>query len=187
MVSVEDVIEIYQRMVKNSIRVWVTGGWGIDALIGEQTRSHKDLDVLVLLDDVVRMCKLLEADGFFLKELWSENRQAIDAHGNETATAFVLADTKGREIDVHAFFLDHQGNGVPMWDDDEGIIIKKQDLAGEGLIADLPVRCTTPEKQIRSHSGYDLPDYQLRDLGLLQKKFGVKYPDGNADPQLKEG
>ncbi len=185
MVSAEDVIEIYQRLLENGIRVWVTGGWGIDALLGEQTRSHKDLDVFVLLDDVVRLCKLLESDGFFLKELWSENRQAVDAHGNETATAFVLADTKGREFDVHAILLDHQGNGVPMWDDDKGILIKKQDLAGEGLIAGLPVRCTTLEKQMLSHTGYDPPDYQLRDLGLLQKKFGVKYTDGNPDPQLK--
>lgn len=25
--------------------VWVGGGWGVDALLGEQTRQHSDLDL----------------------------------------------------------------------------------------------------------------------------------------------
>lgn len=26
--------------------VWVGGGWGIDALVGRQTRQHRDLDLM---------------------------------------------------------------------------------------------------------------------------------------------
>ena len=44
MVSAEDVVEIYKRLMKNGIQVWLTGGWGIDALLGERIRLHKDLD-----------------------------------------------------------------------------------------------------------------------------------------------
>lgn len=40
MVSVEEVIRIYQRLSKHGIRLWIIGGWGIDALLGAQTRSH---------------------------------------------------------------------------------------------------------------------------------------------------
>jgi len=89
MVRTEDVICIYERLLTNGIQVWLTGGWGIDALLGGQTRPHKDIDVIMLLDDVVRMGELLNCDGYGLKELWSENRWAIDSQGIETATAFV--------------------------------------------------------------------------------------------------
>jgi len=29
------------------IEIWLDGGWGVDALLGEQTRPHKDLDIVV--------------------------------------------------------------------------------------------------------------------------------------------
>ena len=59
MVRAEDVISIYQNLSANGIQVWLTGGWGIDALLQEQTRPHKDLDLIILVDDVVRMRDLL--------------------------------------------------------------------------------------------------------------------------------
>jgi lincosamide nucleotidyltransferase A/C/D/E len=172
----EDAIDIYKKLVANGIKVWVTGGWGIDALLGVQTRAHKDLDVILLLEDVVRMRELFEKDGYSLKELWSENRQAIDARGIETATAFVLHDAEGHELDVHAMHLDEQGNGIPDWDADEGFIFTKQDLSGEGMIAGFTVPCITPEKQVLCHKGYEMPDKQRFDLKLLNEKFGVDIP-----------
>jgi len=176
MVRAEDVISLYKRLSNNGIQVWLTGGWGIDALLGGQTRPHKDLDVIMLLDDVVRTRELLGRDGYSLKELWSENRWAKDAHEIETATAFVLQDSEGREVDAHAMCLDDRGNGVPAWEA-EGFIFERQDLLGEGMIAGFAVQCITPEKQMLCHTGYELPDKQLHDLELLHEKFGVEYPD----------
>ena len=94
MVTAEDVVSIYRRLLDNGIQVWLTGGWGIDALLGEQTRPHKDLDVIVLLDDVARLVEVLGQDGYDLKELWSENLWVVDGEGVETATAFVLQDSE---------------------------------------------------------------------------------------------
>jgi lincosamide nucleotidyltransferase A/C/D/E len=97
MVDADDVINIYQSLSANNIQIWLTGGWGIDALLREQTRPHKDLDVIMLLDDVVHLRELLGRAGYALKEIWSENRWTVDAQGNEIPTAFVLQDTEGRE------------------------------------------------------------------------------------------
>ena len=174
MVSSEDVISIYKRLSTNGIQVWLIGGWGIDALLGEQTRPHKDIDVIMLLDDVIRMRELLSCDGYILKDLWSENRWVIDTHGIETATAFVLQDSEGREFDAHAMRLDHQGNGIPTWTDDEGLVFKREDLAGEGMIAGVAVCCLSPKMQVLCHTGYVLPDKQLRDLELLHKKYRIE-------------
>ena len=145
MVRAEDVIRIYKLLSRNGIPVWLTGGWGIDALLREQTRSHKDLDVIMLLDDVLRLNEIFEGEGYSLKEIWSENRWVSDADENKIATAFVLQDSDGREIDAHAMSLDDQGNGIPAWDEAEDFIFTKQDLAGMGLIAGFAVQCISPE------------------------------------------
>src|SRR5512143_981269 len=102
MVSPDDVINIYQQLSADNIQIWLTGGWGIDALLGEHTRPHKDLDVIMLVDDVVTMRKLLNCHGYRLKELWEENLCTIDVHGTRLATAFVLRDAGEHELDVHA-------------------------------------------------------------------------------------
>jgi lincosamide nucleotidyltransferase A/C/D/E len=174
-VSVDDVVHLYRRLSNHNIRVWLVGGWGIDALLGQQTRPHKDLDVIVLLDDVLRMCAQLSRTGFCLKELWSENRWALDVHEIKIATAFVLRDSGGRQLDVHAMRLDDRGNGVPAWEVPEGFVFRSLDLAGMGRITGFPVRCITPEMQMLCHAGYELPQEQLRDLKRLHEKFGVEY------------
>jgi lincosamide nucleotidyltransferase A/C/D/E len=173
MVRAEDVISIYQSLSANNIQVWLTGGWGIDALLEEQTRPHKDLDIILLVDDVVRMRDLLGRAGYSLKELWSENSWVVDSQGAEIPTAFVLQDLQGREVDAHAMRLDDRGNGIPAWEA-EGLTFKKQDLAEEGSIVGFKVRCISPEMQVLCHTGYDLPNVQLRDLELLHEKFSVE-------------
>lgn len=173
MIRAEDAIGLYQSLSDHDIQVWLTGGWGIDALLQEQTRPHKDLDILMLVDDVVRMRELLGGAGYGLKELWSENRWAVDSHGTEIPTAFVLQDPEGREVDAHAMRLDDRANGIPAWAAGE-LVFKKEDLAGEGVIARVAVRCISPEMQVLAHVGYDLPHEQVRDLKLLRERLGVE-------------
>ncbi len=33
------------------ITVWIDGGWGVDALLGECTREHQDLDIMISWED----------------------------------------------------------------------------------------------------------------------------------------
>ncbi len=173
MVSAEDVIHLYQSFLTNGIQVWLNGGWGIDALLGEQTRPHKDLDMFVLVDDVNYLCELLGRAGFTLKELWSENRWDMDAKGIKTMTGFVLHDPNGRELDMHAMRFDEHGNGIPAWEESGGFILTPQDLAGIGVIAGCKLPCITAEKQMLCHTGYIVPEKQLPDLKYLHEKFGV--------------
>ena len=48
--SAEDAVELLKLFERHHITVWVDGGWGVDALLGEQTRLHNDLD-LALADN----------------------------------------------------------------------------------------------------------------------------------------
>jgi lincosamide nucleotidyltransferase A/C/D/E len=176
MVNSGDVIHIYEQLNSHNIQVWLTGGWGIDALLGEQTRPHKDLDVLMLVDDVSHMRELLTQEGYELKELWSENLWTTDNAGNRIATAFVLRDQAGHELDAHAMRLDEQGNGVPAWEKGAGFVLTAQDLLGKGMVAGVAVRCHSAESQMVCHTGYLLPAYQWDDLNRLAEKFGIEIP-----------
>ena len=43
--TAKDVIEIVNLLNQNDIEVIIDGGWGVDALLEKQTRTHADLDV----------------------------------------------------------------------------------------------------------------------------------------------
>jgi hypothetical protein len=43
--TAEDALALYDLFRSHGITVWVDGGWGIDALLGRQTRPHSDLDI----------------------------------------------------------------------------------------------------------------------------------------------
>ena len=178
MVRAEDVISVYTFLSSSGIPLWLTGGWGIDALLGEQTRPHHDLDVFILLEHVQRLQALLADQGYRLKEIWEENRWVMDSHDRQIATAFVLWDSQGKEFDAHAICLDEQGNSIPAWEAPDDFIFTRQDLGGVGTIDGFSVKCITPGSQVICHMGYQLPEKHLLDIKLLSKKFGLTLPQG---------
>ena len=172
--TADDAVRLYQLLTDHAIRTWVIGGWGVDALLGEQNRLHKDLDILVLVDDVERLLTLLEQEGFHFAYLWEENRFVPDARGKSTATAFVWQDDAACEIDAHALRLDEMGNGIPAWLCAEGFRYPRESLAEKGVIAGVIVPCISPQMQLECHTGYELPDSQQQDLERIRAKFGVR-------------
>jgi lincosamide nucleotidyltransferase A/C/D/E len=106
--SVEQAKAVYDLLDQNSVRCWVMGGWGVDALLGCVTREHKDLDLLVLIEDLPRYADLVRRHGFERKLVWSES-QPIEIDAAPFDSAFVDAHPDGREIDVHVIDVDPRG------------------------------------------------------------------------------
>jgi lincosamide nucleotidyltransferase A/C/D/E len=187
--TAEDVVELYSLLLKQGGQVWVDGGWGIDALLNQQTRPHKDFDALVQFDDLAPMTEVLAERGFSLKEIWGENRWVFHSvqvqlvgrenpAGREVATAFVLRDGNGRELDFHVLKFDGRGYGTPAWNSD--FIFPPEAFDGRGSIAGTPVRCLSARIQMLTHTGYELQDQDLQDLRLLHERFGIAYPEEHA-------
>jgi hypothetical protein len=40
-----EVVDVLERLDRAGVPVWLDGGWGVDALVGRQTRPHRDLDL----------------------------------------------------------------------------------------------------------------------------------------------
>ena len=53
-----DVLD-YTRLENLGINIWIDGGWSVDALLGEQTRHHEDLDIVIQQKDVLKLRELL--------------------------------------------------------------------------------------------------------------------------------
>lgn len=49
MVNITDVKQILQFAIDAEIKVFLDGGWGVDALLGYQSRAHNDIDIFVVL------------------------------------------------------------------------------------------------------------------------------------------
>jgi lincosamide nucleotidyltransferase A/C/D/E len=46
MMKADDVLSVLAILRSAGTDIWVGGGWGIDALLGRQTRQHRDLDLM---------------------------------------------------------------------------------------------------------------------------------------------
>ncbi|MGE3074683.1 MAG: nucleotidyltransferase domain-containing protein [Dehalococcoidia bacterium] len=146
---------------------WINGGWGVDALVGRQTRCHRDLDLFVELRHLDSLRKSLSRRGF------------AEIEGGRDAN-FVMVHEEGSEVDVHVFELDSQGNGLYTMSDGRVWLCPAEGLTGFGVILRTPVRCFTAALQLQCYSGYELDDDDRHDIAVLRKTF----PAVSALPEI---
>jgi len=163
-----DVLAVLDGLEAGAIPVWLDGGWGIDALIGEQTRPHADLDIVVPQVDCDRARQALAALGY-------EHDASIEPG---LPARLVLRDESGREVDVHPIVRDDRGNGWQPLGPGAWGAYPADGLTGEGEVEGRRVRCLTPGLQLRHHLGYRLEDTDRHDLRLLAGHFGLALPPG---------
>ena len=153
------VIELMQLFAQHDIEVFVDGGWGVDALLGHQTRPHNDLDIALQHKDVPRLRALLEARGY------------RDVPRDDTRDCnFVLGDDQGHEVDFHSYTFDAQGKHI------FGVEYPLESLTGTGTIQGYPVKCIAPEWMVQFHTGYALDENDYRDVAALCERFGIALP-----------
>jgi lincosamide nucleotidyltransferase A/C/D/E len=164
----EALVELLGVFEDAGIEVWLDGGWAVDALLGIQTRSHKDVDIILRAADLEKLRHNLANSGFEIQ------------HGG-TESNFVLANRSGLEVDVHAIVFDEHGDGIYRMANGSDWIFPAAGFSGRGVVQGVNVRCLSPEVQVLCHAqGYVPTEKDLRDMELLQARFGVKLP-----PQLR--
>jgi lincosamide nucleotidyltransferase A/C/D/E len=161
MMTEEDVVFILDRLEEAGIVAWLDGGWAVDAVVGEVTRPHADLDLIVELDDVVAMRGVLATDGFEL------------VHGDPSSN-FVMRDPREREIDVHPVRFDAGGDGIYRMANGEDWTFPAAGFAGMGLVGEREVRCLTADVQMLCHAtGYEPDAIDAEDMRLLHERLGT--------------
>jgi lincosamide nucleotidyltransferase A/C/D/E len=160
--TARDVGDVLGRLRAAGIDFWVEGGWGVDALLGEQTRPHDDLDLGVRSEQLPRLDEALA--GFRRSDV-------------EWPSAVVYEDDAGRRVDAHPLMFDASGDG---WQANAfgGAPHRwpRDGLTGRGRIEDLDVPCITPELQLRWHEYPEFDDVDWSDIRVLCGRFGLEVP-----------
>lgn len=160
----ERVTYLYLGLQQAGAPVWLDGGWGVDALLGRQTREHEDLDVVVQGSDLPVLRAYLSAQGF------------SDFPRNDTRPwNFVLANAAGELVDVHVIDIGPAGEGV-YGPQENGQSYPSSSLLGLGAVDGLPVRCLSAEYQLESHTGYAPRWKDHQDVSALVQAFGLIAP-----------
>jgi lincosamide nucleotidyltransferase A/C/D/E len=157
--TAQDVIEIVNLLNQNSIEVIIDGGWGVDALLGKQTRPHQDLDVAVMHKDAPKIRALLASRGY--REVPRDDSWECN---------FVLGDDQGHLFDLHSCTFDEAGNNI------FGVKYPYDSLRGTGSINGFAVKCIPPAWMVKFHSGYKLDDNDYQDVKHLCKQFSIEMP-----------
>ena len=158
--SATDAVALLDAFDQAGVTVWLDGGWGVDALLREQTREHDDLDLVVGIDDVPTLVAALE-------------RERYEVAKGELPTCIVLLDDDGRQVDVHPVAFDEQGGGVYAMEEGGTWTYPAAGFGGRGAVLGREARCLTPEVQVLCHAGYELDGDDLADLAALRARFDV--------------
>ncbi|MBL7259005.1 aminoglycoside nucleotidyltransferase [Actinoplanes sp. LDG1-01] len=153
-----DVVEVVRGV---GVEVCLSGGWAVDALLGEQTRKHDDLDLWLPAVDLHRAFQGLTRLGIDRIFPWPGDRP----------WNFVLHDGARRRLDLHLYETRadgriHYGSAV------QGESFPAAALDGRGTVGGVPVRCEAVEWSLKWHSGYPPRDKDRHDMRLLRERFG---------------
>ena len=158
-----DVTEVLGVLEAAGVDVWVNGGWGVDALLLEQTRPHDDLDVFISAAHISVVQDALSSLGFVLIE-------------DELPQAFVLRDAVDRRVDFHPLFMQPDGSGIQHMLTGETWTLPSEGFLGSGQIGGRRVRCVTPSEAVREHLCYVPDESDYADMLRLGERFGIPLP-----------
>lgn len=134
-------------------RFWLEGGWGIDALVGQQTRPHRDVDIELDADGEEAALAVLAELGYDIETDWRPNRVELSSTGLGY-------------VDLHPLLISQDGSA------------RQAALGGgyhhfprsyfvEGSLGGRVIPCVSIGAQRLFHSGYELRRSDVHDLALL--------------------
>ena len=165
-----DVVDLLKSIEEINVPTWIGGGWGVDALVGFQSRPHNDIDIYI--DDA--------GAGAFIKMLKQKDYV-------ETKTEFtndvhsVWRNPEGLTVDVHLLDFVENDTGTFYFDKEP---YPSYVLDGKGKISGIPVNCFTAEAQLLFHQGYEFGENDIHDVLLLCKTFKLELPEDYTDTSI---
>ncbi len=149
-----EVFRVLDALADAGVAAWLEGGWGVDALVGQQIRPHRDVDLDIDVAHEAIALDVLGDLGYEHESDWRPNRVELAAPGRGW-------------VDVHPLLFDSEGNARQPGLNGEFYDFPKSYFTRGGL-AGRDVRCFSLEAQRRFHTGYDLRAVDEHDLAQLE-------------------
>ncbi|MBA2446024.1 MAG: amino acid transporter [Nocardioidaceae bacterium] len=149
------VVQVLDALDGADVRSWVAGGWGVDALVGRQTREHRDLDLAIDLADLDASLQVLRTLEYVVETDWLPVRVELWAQDDEW-------------VDLHPVRFDAAGHGLQGKLD--GTHFRYPPTAfTDGHLERRLVRCLSVDQQLRFHSGYEPREQDKHDIDTLKQ------------------
>lgn len=152
--SLSEVTLVLRALDEAGCRYWIEGGWGVDALVGRQTRPHRDLDVDLDAAQEARALTVLHGLGYAVETDWRPNRVELAAAGRGW-------------VDLHPLTIESHGSARQAALGG-GFHVFPASYFTVGRLDDRPVPCVTREAQIAFRQGYELRAVDHHDLRVLE-------------------
>ncbi len=168
--SFQDVLDVAMSLQEEGLNFWFAGGWGIDVLVGFQSRDHLDLDIVIedFRRDGLRVCQVLSRLGYVHRE--------TRVGGIWMPSVVALSDWAGRRIELLEIDWERfVGNAGIVANDESGVTADalRQHAFTEAVIFDQKLPCLSRNAQLLFHSHFVLADKQHRDLEILKESAGL--------------
>jgi len=157
--DLDEVLTVISALEQLGIRYWIAGGWGVDALVGWQTRAHRDVDLAIDGMDEARVSEALHGLGYAVETDQRPARLELAAPGQGW-------------VDLHLVCFDQQGWGTQA--NLEGGCFRYPPAAFTfGVLGGHPVGCLSAGQQLEFRRGYRLRDVDHHDIALLRSQAGA--------------
>ena len=167
--SREDLCAFLDLAAALGVRVWLDGGWAVDAWLGRQTRPHRDVDIIVETAGAAKLVAALRAAGY--DDVPRDDTQPWN---------FVLGDAAGHEVDFHLIDIAPDGSGI--YRPPEIVFRFPADsLTAVTELCGREVRAIPPHRLVEFHTGYEPDDDDRADVFALCAAFDLEVPDPYRD------
>jgi Aminoglycoside-2''''-adenylyltransferase. len=157
-VNARDADSLLELLRKRGLHGWVAGGWAVDALVGEQTRNHGDLDLAVKADELTEVIGALDDLGY---------RITTDSLPSRVE----LADNENRRVDLHPVRFRADGSGSQAGPDETSFEYRADGFS-TGTIDGHRVPCLSGTQQLSFRQGYDWRRVDHHDVPLILAAIG---------------
>jgi lincosamide nucleotidyltransferase A/C/D/E len=146
----DDVLEVLAALDAGGIDYWVDGGWGIDALVGRQTREHHDLDLGVSRADAAKIERLLPQ------------------FRRESEESSFYTDQRGRAVDLMLVERSQTGELQQHLPEGGWLRYAESDTHASGYIGGRRVRCASVALQRERRDRPGCTNQDRMDLEVLE-------------------
>ena len=151
--SKENLLEVLDLLESLELRYWVDGGWGVDLLIGRQTREHRDLDIDFDGAFTALLLETLKERGYQVTTDWSPCR--VELHHPRLGF-----------LDIHPLEIADDGSARQA-DPFGGWYQFEADWFAETMFEGRKIPCISAQAQKLFHTGYEQREVDKLDMANL--------------------
>ena len=149
----DDLFRLLDILEQKKIPYWLEGGWGVDAVLGKQTREHRDADIDFDRTRLAELRGALEKEGYRVTTDWLPCRLEM------------THDQRGY-VDLHPLFIHPDGSAEQAGVQGE-VYPFPREIFSVGQIAGRQIPCISAAGQIEFHKGYDWREKDRADVENL--------------------